>query len=126
MTAAHTAVLQHLRALLQEMPDVAISVAHLPGRMAHVHYDTTTITIADHLGTPGFATALMYGVLSLRRGPYPPSDAETAEHAVMNEMVQILVPPSGLPPDSDPHTVADTYGVDISVARQAVALAQKG
>lgn len=124
MTAAHTAVLQHLLTLLQEMPDIAISLGQLPGRMAHVHYDTSTVTIADDLGIAGFATALMYGVLSLRRGPYPPADAEAAEAAVFAEMAKILVSPSGLPPDSDPRTVAATLGVDVSVVRRALELAR--
>jgi hypothetical protein len=124
MTAAHTAVLQHLFGLLQEMPDIAIAIAHLPSRMAHVHYDTATITIADHLSTAGMATALLYGALSLRRGPYPPADSENAEAAVITEMAKILVSPSGLPPDSDPRTVAATLGVDVSVVRRALELAR--
>jgi hypothetical protein len=124
MTAAHTAVVRTLRALLHHQPDIALREGPLPGRqLGHVHYPSRTITISPNANDNEWCTALMYGLLQLDLGSFTP-DRDVRARTVLDEMARRLVPLSGLPPDSDPHTVASTYGVEISVARHAITLAR--
>lgn len=127
MTAAHTAVLQHLMTLLNETPDVALRIGTLEaGQLGHLHFDTRTITIADTADTAQFASALAHELEHLRRGPSyaDPDDIAQDERAVAEATARLLVPPSELPPGSDPHQIAHHYGVDIRVARLSVELAR--
>lgn len=124
MTAAHTAVVRTLRALLHQRPNVSLREGPLPGRqLGHVHYPSQTITIDPEADDDQWCTALMYGLLQLEFGAITP-DRDVRARTVLDEMARRLVPLSGLPPDSDPHTVAVLYGVDVSVARHAITLAR--
>lgn len=124
MTSAHTAVMRSLRALLHHTPDIALRVGTLPGRqLGHVHFPTNTITISENADDAEFSTALMWCLIHIECGARQ-HDRALRECTVLEETARRLVPPSGLPPDSDPHTVAATYGVDISIARQAIKLAR--
>ncbi len=125
MTPAHTAVLRTLRSLLHDLPDIAIRIGPLDAGLGHVHFPTNTITIDPRVTEDQFVCALEWGMVHLRCGSRQPNPA-LREKTVLEETARRLVPPSGLPPDSDPHTVASTYGVDISVARQAIELAREG
>ena len=124
MTAAHTAVVRTLRALLHHYPNVALREGPLPGRqLGHVHFPSATITINDQTTDDEWCSALMYGLLQLEFGDVT-TDPDTRARTVLEEMARRLVPLSGLPPDSDPHTIAATYGVEVSVARHAITLAR--
>lgn len=127
MTAAHTVMIQQLMTLLHEMPDVALRIGTLAaGQLGHLHYPTRTITISENATTAQFVSALMHELGHLRRGPSYDDPREIArdEAAVREETARLLVPPSELPPSSDPHDIALRYGVDINVARLSVELAR--
>lgn len=127
MTAAHTVVIQQLMTLLHEMPDVALRIGTLTGgQLGHLHFPTRTITISKEATTAQFACALMHELLHLLRGPsYDDPDEITRDEATVQEQTaRLLVPPSELPPGSDPHHIALYYGVDITVARLSVELAR--
>lgn len=124
MTAAHTAVVRTLRALLHHQPDIALREGPLPGRqLGHVHYPSRTITIDPAADEGEWCTAFMFGLLQLDLGSITP-DRDVRARTVLDEMARRLVPLSGLPPDSDPHTLAALYGVDVSIARHAITLAR--
>jgi hypothetical protein len=127
MTAAHTAV-QYLMTVLTQTPDVALRVGRLAaGQLGHLHFDTRTITISDTANTAQFVSALAHELVHLARGPSyaSPDDIARDEGEVREATARLLVPPSQLPPGSDPHQVAHHYGVDIHVARLAVELARQ-
>jgi hypothetical protein len=127
MTAAHTAVIQNLMTLLHQQPDVALRIGKLDtGQLGHLHFPTRTITISEDANTPQFVSALMHELVHLMRGPSydDPDEIACDEAEVRERTARLLVPPSQLPPGSDPHHVAHHYGVDINVARLAVELAR--
>jgi hypothetical protein len=127
MTAAHTAMIQQLMTLLDEMPDVALRIGRLDtGQLGHLHFPTRTITISENANTPQFVSALMHEIVHLMRGPsYDDPDAIACDEAEVRERTaRLLVPPSQLPPGSDPNHVAHHYEVDINVARLSVELAR--
>jgi hypothetical protein len=128
MTAAHTAVIQHLMTLLNEMPDVALRIGPLAaGQLGHLHFPTRTITVSQDANTAQFVSALMHELVHLMRGPSydDPDELARDEAEVRERTARLLVPPSELPPGSDPHHVAHDYGVDIRVARLSVELARR-
>ncbi len=127
MTAAHTAVIQQLMTLLHEMPDIALRIGRLDtGQLGHLHFPTRTITISDNANTAQFASALTHELLHLMRGPSydDPDEISRDETSVREQTARLLVPPSQLPPGSDPNHVAHHYEVDINVARLSVELAR--
>jgi len=127
MTAAHTVVIHQLMTLLHEMPDIALRIGTLAtGQLGHLHFPTRTITISEDANTAQFVSALMHELLHLLRGASydDPDEIARDEAAVREQTARLLVPPSELPPGSDPHTVAHHYGVDINVARLSVELAR--
>lgn len=127
MTAAHTAVIQHLMTLLHQMPDIALRVGTLtPGQLGHLHFPTRTITISEDANTAQFVSAVMHELVHLHRGPSydDPDEIVRDEAAVREQTARLLVPPSDLSPSSDPHDIALRYGVDINVARLSVELAR--
>lgn len=128
MTVAHTVMIQQLMTLLHEMPDVALRIGTLAaGQLGHLHFPTRTITISENVtSTAQFVSAVMHELGHLRRGPSYDDPREIArdEAAVREQTARLLVPPSELPPGSDPHDIALRYGVDINVARLSVELAR--
>lgn len=127
MTAAHTVMIQQLMTLLHEMPDVALRIDTLTaGQLGHLHFPTRTITISEDATTAQFVSALMHELIHLRRGPSydDPHEISRDEADVREQTARLLVPPSELPPSSDPHDIALRYGVDINVARLSVELAR--
>lgn len=128
MTAAHTAVIQHLMTLLHQTPDLALRVGVLAaGQLGHLHFPTRTITISENATTAQFACALTHELWHLHRGPSynDPNEIAHDEADVRQQTARLLVPPSALSPDSNPHYVAQYYGVDINVARLSVELARR-
>ncbi|PRY35271.1 hypothetical protein [Umezawaea tangerina] len=128
-SAAHTAVLVHLLALLDTVPYLVIRRAQTaPGELGTVDFDENLVTVSAEADLPEFVVTLMHEVRHLRRGPCYEGDEEVDEAVVVDETTRLLVPDEALPEDLDtvdPRKLAAALGIDVQTARHAIALARQ-